>query len=187
MSIDYARIQYQDPSPFPSCLLRGESFTTHSFSCAHDIILLVSILTYMPISIHLVSRFLAPGNWARWARASSLSVRVSWVRVVCGLLPWAPPTSPHSCVWPSSTAPSHSLSPYPWQEQRRDTSPSSFDGRTPRASPSRTCGLDSFPPFPSTLRVRGTLSFSFNSSSSRNPVFTPPTKHLRRTTAALAR
>jgi hypothetical protein len=45
MSIDYARIQDQDPPPFLSCLLRGESFTTHSLvSCAHDI-LLVTILT----------------------------------------------------------------------------------------------------------------------------------------------
>jgi hypothetical protein len=55
------------------------------------------------------------------------------------------------------------------QEQRRDTSPSSFDGRTPRTSPSRTRGLGLLPPpQPSLLRVRGTLPF--NSPSSRNPV-----------------
>jgi hypothetical protein len=65
MDIDYARIQDQDPSSFPSCLLRGESFKT--LSCV-----LVSYVlcarhftrndSNMPISIHLVSRFLAPGN-----------------------------------------------------------------------------------------------------------------------------
>ncbi len=60
-------------------------------------------------------------------------------------------TSPHSCVWPSSRAPTstHSLSPLSRaQEQRRDTSPSSFDGRTPRAPPSRTRGLGHHTPFP---------------------------------------
>jgi hypothetical protein len=60
MSMDYARIQDQDPSPFPSCLLRGESFTTYSFSGVHDI-LLVTILTCLSafilclVSLHLVT------------------------------------------------------------------------------------------------------------------------------------
>jgi hypothetical protein len=113
-------------------------------------------------------------------------LRVS--RVVCGPLFLAPPTSPHSCVWPSSRAPSHSPSPLSRaQEQRRDSSPSSFDGRTPRASPSRTRGLGHHISSPQ----------SFNSLSSRNPTLQlsefeetpslpPPPKHLRSTTAALA-
>ncbi len=55
---------------------------------------------------------------------------------------------------PSSRAPSH-LSSLTRAQERGDTSLSSFDGRTPRASPSRTPGQGFFPPQP------------FNSPSSR--------------------
>ncbi len=71
------------------------------------------------------------------------------------------------------------------QEQRRDTFSSSFDGRMPRASPSRTRGLGSPRP-------------RFNSLSSRNlilqlsefeaPCLYPrPLKHFRSTMAAFTR
>jgi hypothetical protein len=99
----------------------------------------------LPISNSSVFCLHVHGNWARRVQVSSLSV-----------------TSKSSGVWSSLLSASHitallclallqssllilsSLTRA--QEQRRDTTSSSFDGRTPRASPSRTRGLGSPPP-----------------------------------------
>ncbi len=149
-SIDYARIQ--DLSPLPLYLPRRESLTT--LTCAHDI-LLVTILTCLSaFLLCLVCLYMITERDG--CKPLLYQLRVS--RVVCGPLSWAPPTSPHSCVWPSSRASAHHLSPCPCTGTT--VRQLSFFLRWTDATPFSLSNTRSrfIPIYPSTLRVRGTLA-----------------------------